>query len=236
MLRFVILAGALAIACPIAAQAQAQPAERPMVVTQGEAIVKRAPDRAWLSVSTQTRDARADRARTLSAEAMTAVQKALADAGVPSDAIRTTGYSLSPEMDWNDGRGVVRGYVVRNQIDVRIDDIERLPAIIDAANAARSTAISINGPRFDLKDQTAAEEEALKMAVAAAMTRARAIAEGAGRGLGEIVRIDDHATGLVPPPQPMMMRMSAEAADTATPISPGEVEIRAHVTVSVVLD
>ncbi len=234
MLRFVILAGALALACPAAALAQQ--AERPMVVTQGEAVVKRAPDRAWLSVSTQTRDARADRARTLSAEAMTAVQKALADAGVPADAIRTTGFSLSPEMDWDDGRGIVRGYVVRNQVEVRIDDLDRLPAIIDAANSARSTAISISGPRFDLKDETDAEAEALKMAVSAAMARARAIAEGAGRGLGEIVRIDDHTTGPMPPPQPMVMRMSAEAADMSTPISPGEIEIRAHVTVSVELD
>src|SRR5690606_20278413 len=163
--------------------------------------VKRAPDRAWLTVATETRDAQAERARTLSADAMTALQEALGKAGLAEDAIRTTGYSLVPEMDWKSGRGVVRGYVVRNQIEVRIDDLELLPAVIDAATTARATTLSITGPRFALKDESGAQAEALRTAVGAAMNRARAIAYGAGRTLGDILRVEDQFTGTMPPPQ-----------------------------------
>jgi uncharacterized protein YggE len=145
------------IAFPGRGEAQvAQPAPPPVVVTQGEATLKRAADRAWLTVATETRDARPDEARRKGAEAMTAVQRAIRSAGLAADAIRTTGYSLTPEMDWNNGRGTLRGYVVRNQIDVRVDDLDDLPDVIDAANSSRNTALSIFGPRFDLKNAQAA--------------------------------------------------------------------------------
>jgi uncharacterized protein YggE len=206
-----------------------------VVVTQGEAIIKRAPDRAWLTVASETRDARADRARSLSAEGMTALQAALKAAGLADDAIRTTGYSLTPEMDWKSGRGVVRGYVVRNQIEVRVDDLDRLSAVIDAATTSRGSSLSMTGPRFSLKDEASAQAEALRNAVTSAMARARAMAMGAGRTLGAITRIEDHNLGGAAPPEPRMMRMAAADASTPTPITPGELEIRALVTLTVEL-
>jgi len=221
------------IAVPLAARAQ-PPSTSPVVVTQGEAIVKRAPDRAWLTVATETRDARAEAARALSAEGMTSLQAAFKAAGLPDDAVRTTGYSLVPEMDWKNGRGSVRGYVVRNQIEVRVDDLDRLSAIIDAATTSKSTSLSITGPRFSLKDEASAQAEALRTAVASAMARARAMATGAGRTLGSITRIEEHNVGSSVSPQPMMMRMAAAEA-APTPIAPGELEIRALVTLTVEL-
>jgi uncharacterized protein YggE len=216
------------------ASVHAQPASTPVVVTQGEAVIKRAPDRAWLTVATETRDARAEAARALSAEGMTSLQAAFKAAGLPDDAVRTTGYSLVPEMDWKNGRGTVRGYLVRNQIEVRVDDLDRLSAIIDAATTSKNTSLSITGPRFSLKDEAAAQAEALRTAVASAMARARAMAMGAGRTLGSITRIEEHNQGSIVFPQPQMMRMAAAEAPP-TPIAPGELEIRAVVTLTVEL-
>jgi uncharacterized protein YggE len=218
-----------------AVSAYAQSTSGPVVVTQGEAVIKRAPDRAWLTVASETRDARAERARSLSAEGMTALQAALKAAGLADDAIRTTGYSLTPEMDWKSGRGVVRGYVVRNQIEVRVDDLDRLSAVIDAATTSRGASLSMIGPRFSLKDEASAQAEALRNAVTSAMARARAMAMGAGRTLGAITRIEDHNLGGAAPPEPRMMRMAAADASTPTPITPGELEIRALVTLTVEL-
>lgn len=235
MIRSALLLGALTVglAAPAAAQSQLS-TPPPAVVTQGEAIVKRAPDRAWLTVATETRHTSAGRARELSAEGMTSLQAALKAVGLPEDAIRTTGYSLVPEMDWKSGKGVVRGYVVRNQIEVRIDDLDRLAPVIDAATTSQNTTLSITGPRFALKDEAAAQAEALRMAVGSAMARAQAIATGAGRSLGDILRIEDQNTGgFPPPPQPMMRMAAAESAPT--PIEPGELEIRATVTLTVEL-
>ena len=54
------------------------------------------------------------------------------------------------------------------------------------------------------------------------MSRAQAIAAGAKRSLGAIVRIDEGSSGATPPPMPMMRVQAAPAADASTPITPGE--------------
>jgi uncharacterized protein YggE len=90
---------------------------------QGEATVKRAPDLAWFSISTETRDAKANNARRMSAESMTAIQATLRATGLSAYAIRTTGYGFSPDVEWKNGRQIVKGYIVSNQIEIRIDDL-----------------------------------------------------------------------------------------------------------------
>jgi uncharacterized protein YggE len=232
-LAALVIAAFAASAVPMSAQTPAAP---PVVVTQGEATVKRAPDRAWLTVATETRDSRAAEARRKSAEAMTDVQNALRGAGLAADAIRTTAFSLMPELEWANGRSTMRGYLVRNQIEVRVDSLDRLGEVIDAANSARSTTITVTGPRLGLKDEASAESEALRLAVAAAMSRAQAMAAGAKRTLGIVLRIEEHGRDMMPPPQPVMMRnMAAQAGAVETPIAPGEIEVRAQVTVTVEL-
>ena len=222
----------LVLSLPVVAVAQT-PAASPVVVTRGVATVKRAPDRAWLTIATETRDVRADDARQKSAQATTEVQTTLKATGLAADAIRTTGYVLTPEMEWNNGRGTVKGYVVRNEVEVRVDDLSRLGRVIDAANATKNTTLTIVGPRFALKDQQAAEAEALRLAVEAAVVRAQAMASGAKRALGAVVRIDDQGPPNTNQPQPMArlaMARSAEAVET--PITPGDIEIRAEVSVT----
>jgi uncharacterized protein YggE len=232
MVRTAVLLGLALVSSVTAAFAQAQ-APTPVIVTQGEAVLKRAPDQAWLTVATEQRESQPTEARRKGAEAMTAVQSALKKAGVPDNAIRTTAFSLAPDVEWVGGRSTVRGYVMRNQIEVRVDALDRLPGIIDAVNVSKTAGLSILGPRFDLKNRQAAENEAFQHAVELAMQRAQAIATGARRMVGPIQRIEAHAADM---PRPMVMTASMaarQAQDTPTPITPGEIEIRAQVTLTV---
>ncbi len=224
----------IALLTPVATSVAQTISSPPVIVTQGEAVLKRAPDQAWLTVATEQRESQPTEARRKGAEAMTAVQAALKRAGVPGDAIRTTSFSLSPDVEWVGGRSTIRGYVMRNQIEVRVDNLERLPAVIDAVNSPKAAGLSIVGPRFDLKNRRAAENEALQRAVELALERAQAIAAGARRTVGPIARIEAHAVDGMPP-RPMLMTQSMGTArqETATPITPGEIEIRAVATVTV---
>jgi uncharacterized protein YggE len=140
---------------------------------------------------------------------------------------------LTPEVDWVGGRSTIRGYVVRNQIEVRVDNLDRLPAVIDAANSPKTAGLSILGPRFDLRNRQAAENEAFQHAVELAMQRAQAIATGARRTVGPIQRIEAHAVDSMPRPMPVAFRAAAAQEGTPTPITPGEIEIRAQVTLTV---
>ena len=207
------------------------PSQLPVVVTQGEATIKRAPDQAWLSIATETRDGKADKARQISAESMTAVQATLRATGLSADSIQTTGYSLSPDIEWKNGRGTVKGYIVRNHIEVRVDDLNHLGDVIDAANATSNTILTISGPRFTIKNQQVIEMEALRLAVQAALSRAQAIASGAGRMLGRIMRIEEQNLERVHRPEPYLMRAAMAKADESveTPISIGDIEVQVKV-------
>ena len=224
-----LLLASVMVALPALAAAQT-PAEPPGIVTHGTGEIKRAPDQAWVDIAAETRGTTPAEAQRTSAEAMTAVQSALQKASLPADAIKTTAYSLTPDMEWANGRSRVRGYIARNQIEVRVDALDRLSAVIDAAGSSGATQIA--GLRFDIKDRANLEREALRLAVEDALARARAMAAGAKMTLGPILRIEDEVQQVYKPVA-MMMERAAAAAAPQTPITPGEVEISARVTVVV---
>lgn len=221
---------AIALAVPVAAQVPVGPQERPVVITAGEGVVKRAPDRAWVSISAESRARNPRDAQRANADAMTAVTQRLKAAGLAADAIRTTAYDIQPEFDFNSGKQTLRGYVARNAIEVRVDELARVGEVVDLA--VGSGATSVGGVRFDLKDRSAAEREALRLAVADARGRADAAASGAGARVDMVVRIEEQrAFGSEPRPVMMAMRASGDMA-RETPITPGELEIRATVTLT----
>jgi len=224
---------ALAVTAVPAAAQPASPVNLPVVVTTGQGVVKHAPDRAWVRILAESRARSPRDAQRANADAMSAVMQKLKGAGLPGDAIKTTTYDLQPEFDYNNGRQTLRGYVARNGVEVRLDDIARVGEIVDMA--VGSGATSVGGVRFDLKDRAGAEREALRLAVADAKARAEAAASGAGGRIEQVIRIEEQRV-FGPEPRPMaMMRTEGGMAEQVTPIAPGEVEIRATVTLTAAL-
>ena len=220
-----------AISPAVSAQTAPPPVEGPVVVTSGEATVKRVPDRAWVQITSESRARSPREAQKLNAAAMSAVVQQLKGAGLAADALQSRGYELQPEYYYANGRQTLRGYLARNSVEVRVDDLPRVGEIIDMAVTAGAT--SVGGVRFDLKDRAVAEREALRLAVEDARQRADAAANGAGLKVDRIVRIEEHRMS-VTPPRPVMMAMRAEAGQAAPepPIEAGELELRASVTLT----
>jgi uncharacterized protein YggE len=225
-----VIVFAACFARPGLAQAPAAPTE-PSITTTGEAIVRRAPDRSFVTAAVESRAKDPRDAQRQNAATMTAVQQRLEAGGIARDAIRTLGYSIQQDVDWVNGRRVPREYVARNAIEVRLDAIERTGEVLDIVVQAGATAVT--DVRFDLVDRAGAEREALRLAVIDARARADAAAAGAGLGVDRVLRIDDSRQSFQPP-RPMLA-MAREAADmqVATPIESGDVEIRAQVTLTV---
>ena len=225
-----LMAGAIAtVAAPVSAQTV--PPETPVVVTSGEGEVKRAPDRAWVTIRAESRARDPKEAQRLNSEAMSAVMAKLKGMALGEDAIRTISYELQPEFDYANGRQTLRGYVARNTVEVRLDEMARVGDVLGVA--VGSGATSVGGLRFDLKDREGAEREALRLAVRDARGRADAAASGAGMKIERVIRIEEVRTSI---PRPMVqMREMAQmqtAADAAPPIEAGTIEIRAHVTLT----
>jgi uncharacterized protein YggE len=217
----------MASAIPAAAQEPIVPS----IVTTGDAVVRRAPDRAFLVAAVETRARDPKEAQSQNAKTMSAVQARVASAGIPKDAVRTLGYNIQQEFDFTNGRRVPRGYVARNAVEVRVDALESLGELLDAVVQAGAT--SIGGVRFDLRDRAAAEREALRLAVADARARAEAAASGVGRSIDRILRIDDTRHEPTRPVSMGMMAREVAQADVATPVDAGEIEIHAQATLTV---
>jgi len=225
----------LRLAATAAAQdvtTMAAPSNAPVIVTMGEADVQRAPDRAWVTIAAESRARTPEEAQRANATAMTAVTAKVRAAGVPSDAIQTVGYNLQPEFDFANGRQSLRDYLARNEIQVRVDALDRVGEVIGAAVASGATNVS--GIRFDLKDRDAVEREALSHAVADALARAQAAAAGAHVSIDRILRIEEQREFAVPQPRPIAM-MARQSADVGTPVpvEAGQIDIRARVVLTV---
>jgi hypothetical protein len=227
---------ALAMAAPVLAQT---PTPAPnVVVASGEHRIKVAPDQAWAIVALQTRDSKAPEARRLGAAAMTTVTAALRNSGLEATAIQTIGFSLQPEYEYVDGRQRMKGFLVSNQVQVRIDDVSKVAEVLDAVGSLSlpaSSRVTIAGLRFDLKNRASVERDALKGAVEDAMARAKSMAAGAGLGLGRTLRIEE-STGQVMPKfneAVMMARAGRGGAEIETPIEPSDIEIRAQVSLTI---
>lgn len=215
-------------------RAQTPPSQaEPVVVVSGEGVVKAAPDQAWVTIGAESRSRNPKEAQSQNATAMSGVQQKLAAAGIAKDALRTLSVDLQLESDWVNGRQVPRGYVARNMIEVRLDDIARVGEVIDIAVTGGATAV--HGVRFDLKQREALEREVLKRATTDARARADAAASGAGRTIDRVIRIEEPAGRAYPPPAPMMMARVAEDARAQTPVIAGEIEIRASVVLTATL-
>jgi uncharacterized protein len=234
LVKRIVLVGSIVLLGAGSGWAQQQaprPDAVPVVVTAGEGVVHTVPDRAWVMITAESRAVSPREAQKLNAQAMSAVMQQLKGLGIPDDAIRTRAYDLQPQFDYKDGRQTLRGYLARNSVEVRLDDIARVGEVIDVA--VTSGATNVGGIRFDLKDREAVEREALRRAVADARARADAAASGAGMTVTGVLRIDEQRAG-IPPPQPMMTRMGVAemVADAAPPISPGEFQVRVTVTLT----
>ncbi|MFN2425214.1 MAG: SIMPL domain-containing protein [Candidatus Binatia bacterium] len=231
-----LVAAALAALTVLAPGAGAAELPPPRTIrVSGDAMVKAAPDRARISVSVVTRAATAGEATAANGATSKAVMEKLRSAVPAPGEVRTAGYELTPEYDYNQerpGRGAptLVGYVSTNRFAIVTADLAGVGALIDAAVA--SGANQIDSIAFFLDDEEAPRRQALLEAGKRARSEAETIAQSLGVGLGEVL---DASSSSNVPPQPMFGREKAMMMDSAaasTELVPGSLEIRASMSVT----
>jgi uncharacterized protein YggE len=216
----VVVALAGAVGLPDLAGAQ-DPAQTPDAITvSGVGTVEAVPNEAQMSFGVETRRDTAKAVVSANADAMRRVVNALRQAG--GRELATQWVSVYPFTDEN---GTVTGYSASNSVSA-VSDVDDAPGLIDAATEAGANNVS--GPGLSSSNAEALYRQALAKAVAAARLNAEALAKAAGRSVGEITTIVE---GGAQSPTPMY-REAAQAADSSTPIVPGEQETSATVSVT----
>ncbi len=215
--------------------AEDESGDRIRLISVAGTVTKTAsPEIAYITLSIETLDRSASKSQSDNAVLANQVMAALENAGIDSEDIETSSYSLREEFEWNE---VLRksesvGYRTTNSIRAKVRDLDKVGSTIDAA--VQAGANSVSGVSFSLTKETEAalRAAALKDAAANAQVKAQSIASGLGIGVGQVYSASE-SSSYVTPYYARAYEMAAGAAvdEAPTPISPGDIEFTATVSV-----
>ncbi|MBW3562701.1 MAG: SIMPL domain-containing protein [Actinobacteria bacterium] len=202
----------------------------------GTGRITGAPDTLRTTVGVEVERDGVDTALAAANEAAQRVIDAVRDAGVAEEDVQTREFSVEPRYDHpNNGQPVLRGYVVRNLVEVKIREPDRAGDVLTAATEAGGDDARVRGVRFALEDNDALLDAARERAFEDARSRAEQYAELAGRGLGPLVSVSEHLS-TPPPAEHFDAGAAREAAPGAVPVQPGQQEVQVQVTAVWTLD
>lgn len=222
-----ILAVALAAATGLAASADE--VARRSIRVQGTGGVDAKPDQAVILAAVVDQEATAGAALEANSAAMRRVLAKLAELAVADSDIQTRSFTVTPIFERRE-RGTVTpriiGYRVTNRVAVKVRDLDRLGAMLDAVVAAG--ADRLDGIRFSIAEPERLADAARREAMADARRKAEIYAKAAGVRVGRVLDIAEHGVGI---PPPIRLRFAEMSVRAAVPIAPGEQRVSATVTV-----
>jgi uncharacterized protein YggE len=189
--------------------------------------VRVAPDMATITLGVTTQGPTAGQAMQANAAQMTGVVQALRRQGVPERDIRTSSLNLNPQYQYGDNQPPrLTGYQASNQVTIRVEDLTKLGADLDAVVGAGAN--EIQGVSFGLKNSDAAEDQARVLAAKALAAKADVYANATGYRVVRLVNLSEAGGYAAPPPMPMMAMRAMDKV--STPIAAGDISVRVQVT------
>jgi hypothetical protein len=228
---------------PAAGQAPGERGERrqpfdsiPKLTVRGQAELNKPADQLRLQVGVLTESPQAESALQDNNRKMQSVVEAIKKVGLGAGEFETGSFSLQPvysqrprnaEVEWQPR---IVGYRVSNTLMIRTKKLDMAGKLIQAANDAGAN--SIDSISFDLADPRTHRAEAIAAAAANARSDAAALAKAAEQKLVRILGISLDEAGYQPP-TPLLAagRMAMAETAMAPPIEPGEIVVRASVTI-----
>lgn len=209
-----------------------------VILASGTGNVIGTPDRAQVTFSVQTENTDVKLAQADNAGKMAKVQDALIAAGIPRDALKTTGYNIYPIYE--ESKGIlapkIRTYQVTNSLTVTLHNVSRTGEIIDIGVAnGINQASSI---QFMLSDEQAQvlRTEALKEAVSRARSDADTVSAAMGTAIAGVQKAE--ISGGYSPVYFQNYAANAVRLDSAaaeTPIQSGDITVSATVTITYII-
>lgn len=235
--RMIAILLILAVAAVGTASAASDSTDNDKVIhSTGTGNVIGTPDRAQVTFSVQTENTDVKFAQAENSVKMNQVIDALIAAGIPRDALKTTGYNIYPVYEESTGimTPKIKTYRVTNTLTVTLHDVSKTGEVIDVAVAnGINQATSI---QFMLSDE---QSHVLRtQALQKAVTRARSDADTVAAAMGTSiigVKNADISQGY----SPVLFQnyqydtMGASVREAAsTPVQSGDITVSATVTIT----
>lgn len=207
----------------------------------GTGKVTTTPDLVMIVLAVETENTDAKAAQQQNARKMDSVVDAIKGAGVPAKDLKTTGYTIIPVTEKNDKPLVtsrIKFYRVINNLEIRLDDVNRAGEIIDLAVA--SGANRVDHLSFTLSDVK--QQNLRSKALTAAVEQARNDADSVTAALGKtIVDVKEVSVGNNYVPMlydryyPAMEERVVAGGAASTPMEIGEIDVTATVSVTYII-
>lgn len=201
----------------------------PSITVVGEGDVQVAPDQVTVTVGVTTEAKTAAEALQSNSAKMAELFKTLKANNIADKHVQTSNFHVSPQQVFDrDGQHPPKivGYMVTNQVTIKVLEVAKLGAILDAVVQAGGN--QIQGVTFSVADPQPHLDQARRKAIADAKHRATQYAEAAEVKLGKPQLIQETASS---PPRPMFAQAMRGVAAAEAPIAAGEHTISAQVTV-----
>jgi uncharacterized protein YggE len=208
--------------------AQAQTVAPRTLTMTGQGEVRAAPDSVTLSAGVTSQGQTATAALAANITRMQGVFAALKKLGVSDKDMQTRNFSVSPMMSdgANNQPPRVTGYQVNNQARVRLNDVTKLGAALDALVTAGAN--QVNSVDFTIKDPARLLTQARGDAVADARAKAETYAKAAGVSLVSILSISENENS---GRRPLYAAMAMVRCTKGVPMAAGEESVTAQVSI-----
>ena len=226
-----LLLGVAAAMAPAFAQ-QAAPVSS--IRVSGDSQVTAQPDRVQIELGVTTRATHSAEAAAQNARAVAAVLAAVRQAAGPSAVLKTISYALNPNYQYHTSGGepTITGYSASNVVQVTLDELAKIGSVIDSATQAGAN--QVQGIQFTLRDQDAVRAEALREAATRARAEAEVLAAALNLKVLRVLTVEEASPQIIPVRAHMAVaRTAASAAEVATPVEAGTLELSANVTLTV---
>ena len=200
-----------------------------IVKTTGNAEIKVTPDEAVLSVGVERQSVKARNAKKAVADTSRKIIAALKTLGVEDKDIQTAYLYLQPMIDYRN-KVRITNFTAEQSLSVKLRDIAKLDDVMDAVVSAGAN--SIGGIDYQSSEIRKYKDQARDEAVKAAREKAEALAKGLGNQIGKTYSIEDGEQmegysyfGGLAAPSPVLVEKTRSTA-------PGQLTVKASVTVS----
>jgi uncharacterized protein YggE len=199
------------------------------VTVSGTGEVTGRPDTLVADFGTQATGSTVSSALSRADRAMTRVTSVLRHDGVDSKDLQTAGLDIYPQYS-NDGR-TVTGYQASQDLTVTFRDVDKAGSLISRAVSAGGDAVRMSGLSFRIDDDSALLADARSKAFADAKAKAQLYGDAAGRGLGQVVSVNETVTGQ-DTPYPVPYATAADGAAKSVDVQAGQQQLSVTVTVT----
>jgi uncharacterized protein YggE len=212
------------------ASAQTRVESEPSIRVTGVATATAEPDQAEIDIGVMTQAPTSQRAASENAARLTKVLDAVQRHVGAAGSTKTAGYSIRPDYRYprEGAKPEVVGYTATNTVRTTTSDLTGIGQLIDAALGAGANRVE--RIQFSLKDDLPVRTQVLREAARRARAEAEALASALDLKIVRVLSVTEES----PPIRPMFetFRASAGAADAATPVEPGTIEIQASVVLT----